>query len=181
MVPISSLNSRIFEKKKGFKNFAWALGYGDIMGQTFDTFFWILYWISRLLIPNMGLGKTGEDHLRVKNWSKIRFYGGWNCVGWHEIKWIPLILYMKLISVKSWTLWVILRIKNPRLLVPPTLFQKLSEIFKNRFPRELDQNFDILRISMIHWIRYNFLKYINRPRKKVKSIFNPGIQPNYVT
>ena len=43
MVPISSLNSKIFEKKKGFKNFAWALGYGDIMGQTFDTFFWILY------------------------------------------------------------------------------------------------------------------------------------------
>ena len=70
--------------------------------------------------------------------------------------------------------------QNPRILWPPTLFHDLSEIFKNRFPRELDQNFDILRISMIHWIRYNFLKYINRPRKKVKSIFNPGIQPTHL-
>ena len=65
MVPISPLNSRIFEKKKGFKNFAWACGYGDMLGQTFDTFFWILYWISRLLIPTLGLGKTGEAHLRM--------------------------------------------------------------------------------------------------------------------
>ena len=34
MIPISSLNSRIFELKDFFKDFAWALGYGDIMRQS---------------------------------------------------------------------------------------------------------------------------------------------------
>ena len=48
MVPISSLNSRIFEKKKGFKNFAWALGYGGMTGQTFD-----MYQKTRKKIPHL--------------------------------------------------------------------------------------------------------------------------------
>ena len=62
----------------------------------------------------MGVARRGKK-LRPKNRSKNGFYRGGNCVGWHEIKWIPLILYMKLISIKSWTLWAILRIKHPRI------------------------------------------------------------------
>ena len=150
------------------------------MRQTFHIYQKMRQKIPHLLIPKSSWWAVVQIWFWMKNRPKFENYGGENCVGWHEIKWIPLILCMKLISVKSWTPWVILRIKNPRILVPPTLFQKLSEIFKNRFPRELDQNFDILRISMIHWIRYNFLKYVNRPRKKLKSIFNPGIQPIHI-
>ena len=52
MIPVSSLNSRIFELKELFKDFAWALGYGDIMRQSFGIFFRILHRISRLLLPN---------------------------------------------------------------------------------------------------------------------------------
>ena len=37
-------------------------------------------------------------------------------------------------GVKSWTLWVTLRIKRPRIWTQPTQFQILSEIFKSEFP-----------------------------------------------
>ena len=111
--------------------------------------------IPHLLISISPWWALVQIWFKMKKWPKIENYGGENCVGWHEIKWIPLILYIKLISVKSWTFWMILRIKHPRILVPPTLFQKLSEIFKNRFPRKLDQNFDIPRIRMIHCISFN--------------------------
>ena len=37
-------------------------------------------------------------------------------------------------------------------------FSKILQNFRNRIPKELDKNFYIPRISMIHWIRYNFLK-----------------------
>ena len=56
---------------------------------------------------------------------------------------------------------------------------KSERSFQNRIPRELDKNFYILKISMIHIIGYNFLKYKNRSYKKVISISNPGIQPSY--
>ena len=56
---------------------------------------------------------------------------------------------------------------------------KSERSFQNRIPRELDKNFYILKISMIHIIGYNFLKYKNRSYKKVISISNPGIQPTY--
>ena len=59
------------------------------------------------------------------------------------------------------------------------VISKLERNFQNRIPTELDKNFYIPRISMIHLIGYNFLKYKNRPYKKVMSIPNPGIQPTY--
>ena len=57
---------------------------------------------------------------------------------------------------------------------------KIEQKFQNRIPRELDKNFGILGISMIHWISSNFLKLKNRSHKKVLSIPNPGIQPKYM-
>ena len=69
--------------------------------------------------------------------------------------------------------------ERPRIWVPPTLFQKLSEIFKNRFPRELDQKFGIPRISLINWIGSNFFEKKKRPHKKFIAIPYPGIQPTY--
>ena len=66
------------------------------------------------------------------------------------------------------TYCVILRMEHPRIWVPPTLFQKLSEIFKNRFPRKSDQNFDILRIRMIHCISF---KFYNRKIADTKLTF----------
>ena len=62
----------------------------------------------------MGAAQRGKK-LWPKNRPKNGFYGGWNCVGWDKIQWIPLFIYIKLISVKSWTLWVIFRIKHPRI------------------------------------------------------------------
>jgi len=56
---------------------------------------------------------------------------------------------------------------------------KSERSFQNRIPRELDKKFYIPKISMIHIIGYNFLKYKNRSYKKVISISNPGIQPTY--
>ena len=37
----------------------------------------------------MGAAQRGKK-LWPKNRPKNGFYGGWNCVGWHEIQWIPL-------------------------------------------------------------------------------------------
>ena len=56
---------------------------------------------------------------------------------------------------------------------------KSEKKFQNRFPRELDQNFDISRISLINWISSNLLKIKKHPHKKVIPIVNPGIQPIY--
>ena len=62
---------------------------------------------------------------------------------------------------------------------PAHAISKIEQKFQNRIPRELNKNFYIPRISMIHWISSNFLKLKNRLQKKVISIPNPGIQPNY--
>ena len=59
------------------------------------------------------------------------------------------------------------------------VISKSERNFQNRIPTELDKNFYIPRVSMIHLIGYNFLKYKNRLYKKVMSIPNPGIQPIY--
>ena len=40
---------------------------------------------------------------------------------------------------------------------------KSKRNFQNRIPSELDKNFYIPRISMTHWISYNFLIDKNRP------------------
>ena len=45
-----------------------------------------------------------------------------------------MILYLKMIGVKSHITWVILRMKHPRIWMPPTQFQKLSKNFKIEFP-----------------------------------------------
>ena len=84
---------------------------------------------------------------------------------------------MKLISVKNWTLVVILRIKCPRIWVPPTQFQNLIKNFQNRIPRELVKNFYIPGIGIIHWTSFNFSKQKNLSQKKVSVISNSGIQP----
>ena len=39
-----------------------------------------------------------------------------------------------MISIKRYTHWVIFRIKRPRILMQPTQFQNLSEIFKIEYP-----------------------------------------------
>ena len=59
------------------------------------------------------------------------------------------------------------------------VISKSERSFQNRIPRELDKNFYIPKISMIHIIGYNFLKYKNRSYNKVISISNHGIQPTY--
>ena len=69
--------------------------------------------------------------------------------------------------------------KTPTHMVATHAISKSQQNFQNRIPRELDKNFYIPRISMIYWISSNFLKLKNRPQKKVISIPNPGIQPNY--
>ena len=56
---------------------------------------------------------------------------------------------------------------------------KIHKKFQNRIRRELDQNFDIPRISLINLISSIFLEEKKRPRKKVIWIFNPGIQPTH--
>ena len=52
MIPISSLNYRIFELKEFFKDFSFALGYRDIMRLSWNISKRILHRISRLLLPN---------------------------------------------------------------------------------------------------------------------------------
>ena len=65
-------------------------------------------------------------------------------------------------------------------LVATHAISKSQQNFQNRIPRELDKNFYIPRISMIHWISSNLLKLKNRQQKKVISNPNPGIQPRNV-
>ena len=60
-----------------------------------------------------------------------------------------------------------MRKKIPPLLIPmytmntiaAHAISKSGQDFQNRIPRELDKNFYIPRISMINWIKYNFLIY----------------------
>ena len=69
-------------------------------------------------------------------------------------------------------------IETPTHISATYAISKIRLKFQNRIPRDLDQKLDILRIRMIHWIRFNFLNSKNRYQKKVVSIFNPGIQPS---
>ena len=69
--------------------------------------------------------------------------------------------------------------KTPTHMAATHAISKSKRNFQNRIPRELDKNFYIPRISMIHWISSNLLKLKNRQQKKVISIPNPGIQPKY--
>ena len=79
------------------------------MGQSFDIYQKMNLKILHLLISMTSLGATGEKWFWMKNWPKIRNYGGyWN--------------------------------------------------FQNRFPRELDEDFDTLRISWMNWISSNFMQ-----------------------
>ena len=134
MISISPTNSRIRGMKIDFLTFAWAKLYVGSPGKFRGYSQKIPYWIWNILILILWVLLTAVIWFRPKNRPKNGFYGGWNCVGWHEIKWIALILYIKFISVKSWTLWVILRIKHPRIWTPPTHFQKFCKIFEIEFP-----------------------------------------------
>ena len=69
--------------------------------------------------------------------------------------------------------------KTPTHMAATHAISKSKRNFQNRIPRELDKNFYIPRISMIHWISSNLLKLKNRQQKKVISIPNPGIQPTH--
>ena len=66
--------------------------------------------------------------------------------------------------------------KTPTHMAVTHAISKSERSFQNRIPRELDKKFYIPKISMIHIIGYNFLKYKNRLYKKVMSIPNPGFQ-----
>ena len=134
MILIFGTNSRIFESKIYFLTFAWAKPYVGSLGKFRKYSQKIRWWIRNILILISWVLLTAVIWFRPKNRPKNGFYGGWNCAGCHEIKWIHLILYMKLISVKSWTIWVILRIKHPRIKLPPTHFQKFYKISKIEFP-----------------------------------------------
>ena len=68
---------------------------------------------STSFYTNVVVVGVGANMVLNENRPKIEKFGVENCVGWHEIKWIPFILCMELISVKSWTPWVILRKKTP--------------------------------------------------------------------
>ena len=70
--------------------------------------------------------------------------------------------------------------KTPTHMAVTHAISKSERSFQNRIPRELDKKFYIPKISMIHIIGYNFLKYKNRSYKKVISIPNPGIQPRHI-
>jgi len=60
--------------------------------------------------------------------------------------------------------------KTPTHMAATYAISKSERLFQNRIPRKLDKNFYIPKISMIHLIGYNFLKYKNRSYKKVMSI-----------
>ena len=46
---------------------------------------------------------------------------------------VPLILHLKMTSLKNYITWVILRTKQPRIWVTPTRFQRISKNFKIEF------------------------------------------------
>ena len=48
--------------------------------------------------------------------------------------------------------------KTPTQISTTHAFLKIRTNFQNQIPREMDKNFDIPRISTIHWIISNFLK-----------------------
>ena len=48
--------------------------------------------------------------------------------------------------------------KTPTHMAATHAISKSKRNFQNRIPRELDKNFYIPRISMIHWISSNLLK-----------------------
>ena len=50
---------------------------------------------------------------------------------------------------------------------------KSERNFHNRFPRELDENFDPPRISLMNWIRSNFLERKNAYTKKLFRFLIP--------
>ena len=54
--------------------------------------------------------------------------------------------------------------------------KKFCGKFQNRIPRELNQNFDIPRISMIHWITSNFFKQ-KTPIQKICRFLKWGASP----
>ena len=75
------------------------------------------------VVTECGRGKGVSNEKR----PKIENYVGWNCVGWGEIKSVPLILYIKMTSVIRWTQG---DFENEK----PTQIQKLSLNFKFEFP-----------------------------------------------
>ena len=67
--------------------------------------------------------------------------------------------------------------KTPTHMDATHAISKSERNFQNRFPRELDENFDTPRISLMNGISSNFIKRKKRLHKKVISTFNPVIQP----
>ena len=56
-------------------------------------------------------------------------------------------------------------------------FSNLDQKFWIRIPRDLNQDFDIPRISKSYWFIFTFLKVKIRLSRKVTGVCNPGIQP----
>ena len=63
--------------------------------------------------------------------------------------------------------------KTPTHMDATHAISKSERNFQNRFPRELDENFDTPRISLMNWISFNFMKRKNAYPKKLLQFLIP--------
>ena len=80
-----------------------------------------------------------------KNSTSFDAYEGWNCVGWAWIK--ETCLKAQLDGNVILYIFVNLDSKTPTQISTTHAFSKIRTKIQNRIPRELDKNFDILRIT----------------------------------
>ena len=157
MVPISSLNSRIFEKKKRVRK----LCVGVRVWGHHGTNFWHVFLDSLLNFTSFDTKHgVGEDWGRPPTREKLvknTILRGLKLRGltWNQMN-TPYSIY-EIDQRKKLNTLSDFENQKPTHIDATHAFSKTLKNFQNRIPRELNQNLYIFRIGINHWISSNFL------------------------